>query len=87
MHPILAIGLGILVAGSVNLVKSAAVRPAVSAVTGTSGNVPVSVAEDATSTTLSVLSVAAPAVVGILLVLLGTWILYYFFLRTPDEKD
>jgi cytochrome bd-type quinol oxidase subunit 2 len=45
------------------------------------------VAEDATSTTLSVLSVAAPAVVGILLVLLGTWVLYYFFLRTPDEKD
>jgi cytochrome bd-type quinol oxidase subunit 2 len=87
VHPILAIALGILVAGSVNLVKSAAVRPAVSAVSGTSGNVPVSVAEDATSTTLSVLSVAAPTVVGILLVLLGTWLLYYFFLRPPAEKD
>ncbi len=87
VHPILAIALGILVAGSVNLVKSAAVRPAVSAVTGTSGNVPVSVAEDATSTTLSVLSVAAPTVVGILLVLLGTWLLYYFFLRPPNQKD
>ncbi len=87
VHPILAIALGILVAGSVNLVKSAAVRPAVSAVSGTSGNVPVSVAEDATSTTLSVLSVAAPTVVGILLVLLGTWLLYYFFLRPPKPKD
>lgn len=85
VHPILAIALGILVAGGVHAVKSVAVRPAVTAVTGSAGNVPVSMAEDATSTTLSVMSVVAPVVVAIILVSAASYALYYFFLRTPEE--
>lgn len=86
IHPILALALGILVAGGVNAVKTVAVRPAVTATTGGAGNVPVSVAEDATSTTLSVLSVVAPIAVGSILVLFLTWVFWYFFLRTPSRK-
>ncbi len=85
VHPILAIALGILVAGGVHAIKSVAVRPAVTAVTGSAGNVPVSMAEDATSTTLSVMSVVAPVVVAIILVSVASYALYYFFLRTPEE--
>jgi hypothetical protein len=87
IHPVLAIALGILVAGGVHAVKSVAVRPAVTAMTGSSGNVPVSVAEDATSTTLSVLSVVAPIAVGCLVVLFFTWAFWYLFLRTPAGKN
>ncbi len=85
VHPILAIALGILVAGSVHAAKSLAVRPAVSAATGGAGNVPVSVAEDATSTTLSIMSVVAPVLVAIVLVSAASYALYYFFLRTPEK--
>ena len=87
INPILALALGILVAGSVNVVKSAAVRPAVSAMTGGSANVPVSVAEDATSTTLSVLSIVAPVVVGSLLIALAAWVFWYLLLRTPPKTN
>jgi hypothetical protein len=85
VHPVLAIALGILVAGGVHAVKSVAVRPAVTAATGSAGNVPVSMAEDATSTTLSVMSVVAPVVVAIVLVSAASYALYYFFLRSPEE--
>src|SRR5512138_2281542 len=50
VHPILSLALGLLVSGSVHTVKSAAVRPAVTAVTGGVGNIPVSIAEDLVST-------------------------------------
>src|SRR5512143_2842386 len=46
VHPVVALAAGLLVAGSVHVAKSAAVRPAVTAVTGGAGNVPVSIAED-----------------------------------------
>ncbi len=85
VHPILALVLGILVAGGVNAVKTVAVRPAVTATTAGAGNVPVSMAEDATSTTLSVMSVVAPVVVAIVLVAGASYALYYFFLRSPED--
>lgn len=86
ISPILSLALGILVAGGVNAVKTVAVRPAVTATTGGAGNVPVSVAEDATSTTLSVLSIVAPIAVGSILILFLTWLIWYFFLRTPSRQ-
>jgi hypothetical protein len=85
INPILALGLGILVAGSVHLTKSVAVRPAVSAATGGAGSVPASVAEDATSTTVSIVSVVAPIAGMCLLVAILSWALWYFFLRTPED--
>ena len=49
VNPVLALACGLLVAGSVHVAKSAAVRPVVTATTGGAGNVPVSIAEDVTS--------------------------------------
>jgi len=85
VHPILAIALGIIVAGSVHAVKTVAIRPTVTAATGSAGNIPISVAEDATSTTVSVLSVVAPIVVVCLLAAFFSWALWFFFLRSPEE--
>ncbi len=60
------------------MVKAAAVRPAVTATTGGAANVPVSLAEDALSTIVSLLSVIIPVIVGVfailsLALLLGWW--------------
>lgn len=84
IHPVLSLALGLLVAGSVHAVKSAAVRPAVTAATAGVGNVPVSVAEDVTSTTLSVMSVVVPVAVMIVVVLFFTWAFWYLFLREKN---
>lgn len=72
VSPVLALIAGLLVAGGVHAVKSIAVRPAVTAATGGLGNLPVSVAEDATSTAVSFLSIIVPVVVACLLVLITT---------------
>jgi len=82
IHPTLALALGLLVAGGVHTVKTVAVRPTVTAATAGVGDIPVSVAEDVTSTTLSVLSVVVPVVVLILVVLLCTWLFWRYFSRS-----
>jgi hypothetical protein len=78
MHPVLAMALGLLVAGSVHTVKSAVVRPAVTATTGGLGNTPVSMLEDVVSTVVSFLSIVIPILVGLLLavilVLITIWL-------------
>ncbi len=86
INPVLALALGLLMAGSVHAVKSVAVRPAVSAATAGVGDVPVSFAEDVTSTTLSVMSIVVPVVVMILVVLFFTWVFWFLFLREKPEK-
>lgn len=82
IHPILSLAAGLLVAGSVHVVKSAAVRPAITATTAGLGDVPVSILEDVISTTLSVLSVLLPVVVGIVLVLMAIWIILWLSRRS-----
>lgn len=69
IKPVLAIIAGILVAGGVHTVKSVAVRPAVTAATAGAGNVPVSFLEDVVSTAVSVLAVAIPAIVVVVIIL------------------
>jgi hypothetical protein len=85
VHPVLALSLGLLMAGSVHAVKSVAIRPAVGIATAGAGNVPISVAEDVTSTTLSILSIMVPIAMTILVVLFFTWVFWYLFLRTPPK--
>ena len=85
IHPVLAMALGLLMAGSVHAVKSVVIRPAVGVATAGVGNVPVSVAEDITSTSLSILSIMVPIAVTILVVLFFTWVFWYLFLRTPAK--
>jgi len=72
ISPILSMAAGLLVAGGVHTVKSAAVRPAISATTGGAGNAPVSIVEDIISTILSILAILIPIIIGIILVLLTT---------------
>ena len=70
VHPVLALASGLFVAGSVHVVKSAVVRPFVTATTAGAGNVPVSIAEDILSTVVSILAIVVPIVVGIVILVL-----------------
>lgn len=75
INPVFALAMGLLVAGSVHVVKSAAVRPMVTATTAGTGNVLVSTFEDVISTAVSILSVLLPAILLGLSVLVLLWIL------------
>ena len=81
IHPVVAMVAGLLVAGGVHLVKSAAVRPAVSVTTAGVANVPVSVAEDLLATVLSILAIVVPMAVAVLLVLLATTVIWLLWRR------
>lgn len=70
IHPVLALGCGLLIAGSVHVVKAVAVRPAVTATTGGTANIPVSIAEDILATITSLLAVIIPIFVGIIILLI-----------------
>lgn len=72
VNPVLALIAGLFIAGGVHAVKALAVRPAVTAVTGSLGNVPMSIAEDATSTVVSILAVALPIIAACLMVIIIT---------------
>lgn len=76
IHPVFAMALGLLVAGSVHGIKTLVVRPAVSATTAGAGNVPVSMLEDGVATVVSVVSIVVPVIVGIALVAVGAWMIW-----------
>lgn len=82
VSPILSLACGLLVAGGVHAVKSAVVRPAVTATTAGTGNIPVSVVEDITSTVVSLVSVIIPIVVVVLFIILIGW----FISRRQNTK-
>jgi hypothetical protein len=86
VNPVLALIAGLLVAGGVHAVKSLAVRPLVTATTGGAGNVPVSIAEDATSTAVSLLSVLVPVIAACLIVLITTIIVTRLIFRPKKEE-
>jgi len=75
VSPVLSIICGLLVAGSVHVVKSAAVRPVVTATTGGAGNIPVSIAEDVLASVMSILAILVPILVALILILMVTWFL------------
>ncbi|MEJ2709083.1 MAG: DUF4126 domain-containing protein [Anaerolineales bacterium] len=86
IHPVLSLAAGILIAGSVHAVKSAAVRPAVTATTGGAGNVPVSIAEDILSTVLSILSIVIPVLIAMVLILVTAWLIWRFWRRANKMR-
>ncbi len=86
IHPAVAIISGLVLAGGVHAAKSAAVRPAVTATTGGTGNVVVSLAEDILATILSILAVIVPIVVAVLLILLTTTIVWWLWRRSQRLK-
>jgi hypothetical protein len=85
VNPVLALIAGLFVAGGVHAVKTLAVRPAVSAVTGTLGNVPVSIAEDVASTTVSILAVALPIIAACLMVIIITILISRLLFGKSEE--
>lgn len=87
IHPVLAIIAGILVAGGVHAVKSAAVRPVVTATTSGTGNVPVSVAEDVTATALSILAVVLPVFIAALIILVTSFVIWWLWRRANLAKS
>lgn len=70
INPILAMVLGLIVAGSIHTIK-ASIRPTVTATTGGIGNPLVSAAEDAVAIGLTVIALLAPILVIGVLALLG----------------
>ena len=85
VNPILALACGLLVAGSVHVAKSAVVRPIVTATTAGAGNVPVSIAEDVTSTLVSLLSILVPIVTAILIFIGIVFIIWWWARRTGNQ--
>ncbi len=87
VSPVLALAAGLLVAGTVHLTKSGIVRPAVTATTGGAGNVPVSIAEDVTSTVLSIIAVVVPILIGTLLVVIASFIVWRIWGRMNKDTN
>ncbi len=87
VNPVLALACGLLVAGSVHVVKSAAIRPLVTAATAGTGNVPVSIAEDVTSTAVSLLSVIVPIAIAVLVGILILSLLWWRAHRTSKKES
>lgn len=85
VHPVVAMILGLFVAGGVHAVKSLAVRPAVTATTAGAGNVPVSVTEDVISTVLSIIAAVLPVLIGVLMVLVGAWLVLWMWRRSKPK--
>ncbi|OQB28573.1 MAG: hypothetical protein BWY10_00280 [Chloroflexi bacterium ADurb.Bin180] len=73
VHPALALICGLLVAGSVHAVKTAA-RPVITAATGGAGNPVVSSAEDVVSGTVSIVSILMP-LLAVVLIMVGLWVI------------
>ena len=87
VNPVLALACGLLVAGSIHLAKSAAVRPLVTATTGGGGNVPVSVAEDVVSTAVSFLSILVPIAIASIAAVLLLYLLWWWARRTSTKES
>jgi hypothetical protein len=81
VHPVVALMAGVLVSGSVHAAKSLAVRPAVTATTAGLGNTPVSVLEDVISTTVSILSILVPVLIGMIVIFFLSWLIWRFWRR------
>ncbi len=77
VHPVLSLALGLMVSGSVHAVKSAAIRPVVTATTGGLGNIPMSIAEDLTATAVSILAVIVPVLIACAMILLVAWVIWF----------
>ena len=85
VHPVLALACGLLVAGTVHVAKAGVMRPLVTATTGGTANTPVSIAEDVTSTVLSVVAIILPIVIGTLIVVLAAFIVYWLYRRSDKQ--
>lgn len=86
IHPLLALACGLLMAGGVHVVKAAAVRPAVTATTAGTENIPVSIAEDTLAFVASVFAILLPILMGSILVVLLALVLWWLWRRTGKAQ-
>ncbi len=86
IHPVIGLIAGLLVAGTVHTVKATTVRPVVTATTGGTGNVPVSLAEDLVATALSILSVVLPILIGAAIILVTATIIWWMWRRSNAPR-
>ncbi len=85
MNPLLAILLGVLVAGGVHATKSVA-RPVVTATTAGTGNWAVSLLEDVTAFIMSLLALIVPILAGIIVLIFITLIAWFFIRRRRKKR-
>ena len=86
VHPVLAMVMGLLVAGAVHTVKALAVRPAITATTAGVGNVPASIAEDILSTVLSIIAAITPVLIAVILVLGAALVVWWIWRRINRQR-
>jgi cbb3-type cytochrome oxidase subunit 3 len=67
-------------------VKSAAVRPAVTATTGGAGNVPVSVAEDVFATFLSIIAIVVPILITFIVIMVSALVVWLIYRRGKRKE-
>ncbi|GAB1470686.1 DUF4126 domain-containing protein [Chloroflexota bacterium] len=87
VHPVLALACGLLVAGSVHTVKAAAVRPAVTAFSGGTANIPVSIAEDVVAFITSILAILLPLIIGTLLIVVFAFGIWWWMNRKQKSQS
>ena len=85
MNPILAIVMGVLVAGGVHATKTVA-RPVVTATTAGTGNWAVSILEDITAFIMSLLAIILPILAGIIVLIFITLITWFLVRRRRKKK-
>jgi hypothetical protein len=86
VHPVLALGMGLLISGTVHAAKAGLLRPAVTATTGGTANVAVSMAEDFVAFGISVLSIVIPVVIAAIIILVTAWIIFRWR-HSSDNKS
>jgi hypothetical protein len=82
IDPVIALGAGLLIAGTVHVAKAGAFRPAVTGVTGGVANVAVSVIEDVAAVTVSLVAILVPFVIGVIFIPLIAWIIWMIWRRS-----
>jgi hypothetical protein len=86
VSPIISLACGLFIAGGVHAAKTFAIRPAVTATTAGAGNVPVSIAEDILAALTSFLAIVLPAIIGCMLVLLTSLLVWWLWRRSSNNK-
>jgi hypothetical protein len=85
IDPVVALGAGLLIAGTVHVAKAGAFRPAVTGVSGGVANVAVSMVEDVAAVTVSLLAVIVPFVIGIIFIPLIAWVIWMIWRRSNRQ--
>ncbi len=86
MNPVVAVILGLLMAGGVHVAKSAVFRPAVTATTGGVANPVVSMLEDLTALVVSLLAVVLPVLLACILILLTALVIWLLWRRARATR-